>query len=220
MREIEAGGGKAVALPCDVTRQEDVARTVDAVRLRWGEISVLVNDAGVTGPLGPIGVVDPHAWWAAQAVHVLGSLLFMTEIVPRMAAGGGGRIINVCSVAGVIIANNFSSYAVAKSTLIRLSEHVAAERREQNIRVFPIQPGTILTDMARDTLMMPEAAGWAAPLVGMLQQITPEQSDLALKKLQDFVSDLARGRFDALSGRYLDVDQDPAAQLAATHAGK
>ena len=180
---------------------------MDGVRQELGEISVLINNAGVAGPLGPVGVVDPHAWWAAQAAHVLGSLMFMTEIVPRMAAGGGGRIINICSVAGVMIANNFSSYAVAKSTLIRLSEHVAAERRDQNLKVFPIHPGTILTAMARDTVALPEASKWAAPLVGMLQQITPEQSMRALAKLQDFVSDLARGHYDALSGRYLDVDQ-------------
>jgi len=208
VEEIHTAGGTALALACDVTRQQDVTRTVDGVRQELGEISVLVNNAGVSGPLGPVGVVDPHAWWAAQAVHVLGSLMFMTDIVPRMAASGGGRIINVCSVAGVIIANNFSAYAVAKSTLIRLSEHVAAERRDQNIQVFPIQPGTILTDLARDTVALPDAAKWVAPLVGMLQQITPLQSQQAMAKMQDFVSDLARGRFDALSGRFLDVDQD------------
>ncbi|HEY1899778.1 MAG TPA: SDR family oxidoreductase [Steroidobacteraceae bacterium] len=213
--EIEAAGGSALALTCDVTHQEEVTRAVDAVQRQWGDISVLINNAGVSGPLGPVGVVDPAAWWAAQAVHVLGSLLFMTAVLPRMAAAGGGRIINICSVAGVIVANNFSSYAVAKSTLIRLSEHVAAERRDQNIQVFPIQPGTIMTDMARDTLTMPDAAKWAAPLVRMLQQVTPEQSQRAELKMQNFLSDLARGRFDPLSGRYLDVDQDPAALLAA-----
>jgi NAD(P)-dependent dehydrogenase (short-subunit alcohol dehydrogenase family) len=174
---------------------------------------VLVNNAGVSGPMGPIGVVDPQAWWNAQAVHVLGSLLFMTHIVPQMVSRGGGCIINICSVAGEIIANNFSSYAVAKSTLIRLSEHVAAERRSQNIQVFPIHPGTILTDMARDTMAMPQAAQWVAPLVGMLQQITPEQSERAVVKLQNFVSDLAKGRFDRLSGRYLAVEQDHEAML-------
>lgn len=209
VHEIEAVGGTAFAVACDVTRQEDVTRTVEAVRQQWGDITVLVNNAGVSGPLGPVGVVDAQAWWAAQAVHVLGPLMFMTAIVPRMAAMGGGRIINVCSMAGVMVANNFSSYAVAKSTLIRLSEHVAAERRDQNIQVFPIQPGTILTDMARGTIALPDAARWAAPLVGMLQQITPAQSQQAMVRMQDFVSDLARGRFDALSGRYLDVDQDP-----------
>ncbi len=169
---------------------------------------MLVNNAGVSGPLGPVGVVDPNAWWAAQAVHVLGSLLFMTAVVPRMADRGGGRIINVCSVAGVIVANNFSSYAVAKSTLIRLSEHVAAERKDQNIKVFPIHPGTIITDMARNTVALPDAARWVAPLVGMLQEITPEQSRRSMARMQDFVSELARGRFDAQSGRYLDVDKE------------
>ncbi len=161
VRDIESTGGVGFALACDVTVQDDVIRTVDRVRRQLGEITVLVNNAGVTGPIGPVGVVDPQAWWAAQAVHVLGSLLFMTQIVPRMAANGGGRIINVCSIAGQMIASNFSSYAVAKSTLIRLSEHVAAERRDQNIQVFPIQPGTMLTDLARATLALPDAAnGW------------------------------------------------------------
>jgi NAD(P)-dependent dehydrogenase (short-subunit alcohol dehydrogenase family) len=208
VRDIQAAGGTALALACDVTRSEDVMRTVASVRQHWGEVTVLVNNAGVSGPIGPIGVVDPQAWWAAQTVHVLGALMFMTEIVPRMVANGGGRIINVCSVAGIIIANNFSSYAVAKSTLIRLSEHVAAERRDQNIKVFPIQPGTILTDMARDTLTLPDAAKWAAPLVGILKQVTPEMSDAAMLKMQDFVAALAAGRCDELSGRYLDVDKD------------
>ncbi len=208
VREIHAAGGVALALACDVTRREDVTRTIESARRELGEITVLVNNAGISGPLGPVGVVDPQAWWAAQAVHVLGSLMFMTDIVPRMADGGGGRIINVCSIAGIMIANNFSSYSVAKSTLIRLSEHVAAERRDQNIRVFPIQPGTILTDMARETVALPDATKWAAPLVKLLAQVTPEQSRAAMAKMQDFVSDLARGRYDALSGRYLDVDQD------------
>jgi NAD(P)-dependent dehydrogenase (short-subunit alcohol dehydrogenase family) len=208
VRDIRAAGGTGLALACDVTRHEDVTRTVASVRQQLGEITVLVNNAGVSGPIGPIGVVDPQAWWAAQAVHVLGSLMFMTEIVPRMAASGGGRIINICSVAGVMIANNFSSYAVAKSTLIRLSEHVAAERRDQNIQVFPIQPGTIMTDMARDTLTLPDAAKWAAPLVGLLKQVTPEKSAAAMARMQDFVSALALGRFDELSGHYLDVDKD------------
>jgi NAD(P)-dependent dehydrogenase (short-subunit alcohol dehydrogenase family) len=208
VRDIQAAGGTAVALACDVTRPEDVRGAVKRVRQQLGEVTVLVNNAGVSGPMGPIGVVDPQAWWAAQAVHVFGSLLFMTEIVPRMAASGGGRIINICSVAGVIIANNFSSYAVAKSTLIRLSEHVAAERRDQNVRVFPIQPGTILTDMARDTLTQPDALKWVAPLVGILKQVTPAKSDAALLRMQDFVSALALGRFDELSGHYLDVDKD------------
>jgi hypothetical protein len=83
--------------------------------------------------------------------------------------------------------------------------------------VFPIQPGTIITDMARDTLALPEAATWAAPLVGMLQQVTPEQSQRAMLKMQDFVSDLARGRFDAMSGRYLDVDRDFASTAGGSH---
>jgi len=213
VQEIASAGGRALALRCDVRKDEDVARTVTEVRRRFGPITLLVNNAGVAGPMGPVGTVDPAAWWDAQVVHLRGALLFMSAVVPDMASHGGGRIVNVCSQAGTFVAPNYSSYAVAKCSLIRLSEHVAAERRQQNIQVFPIQPGTIITDMARDALASPEARQWAQPLMALLEKLTSEDSDRAMNKLQNFVSQLARGHWDALSGQYLDVEQDLTALL-------
>lgn len=205
---IARAGGTAHAVQCDVTRAEDVARTAQEARSRFGPVTLLVNNAGVAGPIGPIGAVDPGAWWETQRVHVMGALLFMTHVIPQMEEAGGGRIVNICSQAGTFVAANYSSYAVAKCALIRLSEHVDAERRAQHIRVFPIQPGTILTDIATDTIASEEAKRYAAPLIALLETITPEDSARSLARLQDLVSDIARGRWDPLSGRYLDVDWD------------
>lgn len=212
-REIVAAGGSALAVACDVTQQDDVRRAVAAVTDRFGPISLLVNNAGVGGPIGPIGEIDAQAWWQAQTVHVFGAMLCMSEVIPNMLAAGGGRILNICSQAGTFVAPFSSAYSVAKATLIRLTEHVDAERREQGIRAFPIQPGTIITDLARETLAAPAARKWAAPLIALLESITPEDSARAMARLQDFVADLARGRWDALSGRFLDVGWDLEAML-------
>ena len=90
----------------------------------------------------------------------------------------------------------------------RLTEHVDAEWRHAGIRAFPIQPGTITTQMARETLADPAAEKWAAPLVGLLRSVTQADSDQAEALLQQRVAEMASGRWDALAGRYLDVAWD------------
>lgn len=208
VQEIVGAGGAAFAVACDVTRHEDVKHAVEKTRRVFGPVTLLVNNAGVAGPSGPIGTVDPHAWWETQTVHVFGALLFMSEVIPQMVEKGGGRIINVCSQAGTFVTPNYSSYSLAKCSLIRLTEHVDAERRDQNIKAFPIQPGTIITDLAKSALASENARKWMAPLVELLESVSPEDSARSMAKMQDFVSDLARGRWDNLSGRYLDIDWD------------
>jgi NAD(P)-dependent dehydrogenase (short-subunit alcohol dehydrogenase family) len=205
---IEAGGGIARGVGCDVTDPAQVERTVAEARSHFGPVTLLVNNAGVAGPMGPIGEVDPSEWWATATVHVRGALLFMTHVIPQKVEAGGGRIINIASQAGTFVAPFASAYAVAKAALIRLTEHVAAERAGENISAFPIQPGTILTDISAETLQSEDARRYAGPLIALLESVTATDSARAMAKLQDFVSDLARGRWDALSGRYLDVDWD------------
>ena len=206
--EIQAAGGTALAAPCDVTAQADVARTVALASEHFGPVTLLINNAGSSGALGPIGIVDPLAWWNTQSVHVLGALLCMSAVIPGMTGAGGGRIISVASQAGTFVAPNSSAYCVAKCTLIRLTEHVDAEWRHAGIRAFPIQPGTITTQMARETLADPAAEKWAAPLVGLLRSVTQADSDQAEALLQQRVAEMASGRWDALAGRYLDVAWD------------
>ena len=73
--EIKAAGGKALAVPGDVTHRKDVERVVAAVHRHFGATTLLVNNAGLASPFGPIGTIDPDEWWASQAVHVFGPFL-------------------------------------------------------------------------------------------------------------------------------------------------
>ena len=212
---IEAAGGRAIAIRCDVTDRAGVEAAFARTREQLGAPTLLVNNAGVQGPLGPVGDVDPADWWAAQQVHMLGALHCITAALPAMLATGRGRVITIASQAGTFVAPNASAYAIAKAALIRLTEHVDAERRAAGIRAFAIQPGTILTDMSAQTLSSPDARNHAAPLVALLESVTPEASEAAMRKLQALTVDLASGRFDALAGRYLDVDWDLPALLTA-----
>ena len=212
--DLQMRVGRAIAVTCDVTDTASVEAAFSRAEEALGPISILVNNAGVQGPIGPIGHIDVAEWWSAQTVHLLGALLCTTRALTRMEAANHGRIINIASQAGTFVAPNASAYAVAKASLIRLTEHIDAEQAGSAIRAFAIQPGTILTDMSSQTLASPTAREHAAPLVALLESITPQDSATARKKLQALAVDLASGRFDALSGRYLDVDWDLPAMLA------
>jgi NAD(P)-dependent dehydrogenase (short-subunit alcohol dehydrogenase family) len=207
--EIKAAGGRAFAVPGDVTHRKDVERVVTAAHRHFGPTTVLINNAGLASPFGPIGTIDPDEWWAAQAVHVLGPFLYTSSVLPDMIAKRAGRIINVASLGGTRVEPNLSAYCVGKATQIRLTEQVAVEVKQYGISTFAIEPGTVYTDMAEATISDPVAQRYLPGMIAVLKQIK-EQNDPAagLARCAQRCLDLASGRYDALSGRYLTPEDD------------
>ena len=217
--EIEAAGGRAIAVTADVLDREGVERAVQATEAALGPVSLLVNNAGLDKPFGPIGHVDPDEWWATHAVHVRGPLLFMSAVLPGMRARGKGHIVNIASLGGRVVEPNMSAYAVGKATEIRLTEHVAAENRDNGVAVFAIEPGTVITSMGAATLVNPEARKWLPRGIEFLTAVQEAQRDpkvreAVFRRCTDMVTGLLSGRYDALSGRYLEPQDDFDALLA------
>ncbi|MGH8247612.1 MAG: SDR family NAD(P)-dependent oxidoreductase, partial [Gammaproteobacteria bacterium] len=115
VRHIETGGGRGFAIAGDVTQRRDVAFIVAAAEKHFGPVTLLVNNAGVPDPFGPVSDIDPDQWWAAQAVHVYGPLLFMRAVLPGMKQRRAGRIINVSAYGGTVVAPCLSAYCVGKA---------------------------------------------------------------------------------------------------------
>jgi len=205
---IEDAGGRAMAAAGDVTSKADVAGVVEAVVKKLGPVNILVNNAGQAGPFGPIWHVDPEQWWQAQALHVLAVYLTTHVTVPVMLEHGGGRIINIASRGGIEVTPYLSAYCVGKASQIRLTEHIDAEGRDQGVRAFAIEPGTVYTDMARRTIDDPEAQRWVPWMPEALKEIGKEDAAAGFARCNRMVTALASGRYDALAGRYLDVHQD------------
>jgi NAD(P)-dependent dehydrogenase (short-subunit alcohol dehydrogenase family) len=205
---ISERGGTALAIAADVTDARAVATALSAASTRFGALRILVNNAGTPGPYGPIGLADPRTWWASQQLHQYAPLLTMSAVIPGMRQAGGGRIINIVSSAGTVPIPHLSAYAVGKCAAIRLTEIVDLEQRDNGIRAFALQPGTIVTDMARSTMASPEAIRWIPDGVAMLKGRSPEASAADLARCCAVVAALAAGRYDVLAGRYLDVDWD------------
>lgn len=209
---IRGAGGEAHAVTAHVASAEDVDAAVRSATARFGPPAILVNNAGIPGPYGPIGTIDPLEWWGTQAVNVLGPVLFMHAVIPAMRERGVGRVINVVSSAALQPVPHLSAYAVSKCTLVRVTETVDIEERGRGIRAFALHPGTITTDMAHGTMDSPEAQRWVPEGVAMLRNRTDEESARDLARCCDVVVALAAGRLDPLGGRYLDLWWDLAAE--------
>ena len=190
-REIEAVaeeiGGRA--LVGDVSKRADVERWADEA----GDVDLLVNNAGISGPEGAFPDVD--AWWRTFEVNVLGVYLCCHAVGRRLVERGGGRIVNVASGSAYLPAggNGSTAYGASKAAVHRFSELLAAQLAPQNVFVFSISPGLVRTSM---TDRWGDDMPWTPP------ECAPE-----------LVRALASGEFDALAGRYLHAEHDPPNEL-------
>ena len=196
----KSGAGQAFSV--DVTDASGVRRTMAKVEATLGPIDVLVNNAGQLGRIGPLVDSDPAEWWRVLDVNLRGPMLCTRAVLPGMMARGRGRIVNIAS--GVMPHPYLSAYATSKTALVRFSEILAAETRARGVHVFAIGPGTTRTAMSEHSLTSEEGRRWI-PWFG---EIFTRKLDVPMERPVRLVLDLASGRADALSGRYVTVFDD------------
>jgi NAD(P)-dependent dehydrogenase (short-subunit alcohol dehydrogenase family) len=144
---IEAEGGEAFVVRCDVSRLEDCEAAVAATVARWGRLDVLVNNVGVIGPAGTAVDVDPQAWEAGLRVNLSAMVWMARFAIPRMREQGGGAIVNLSSVAGLQGGYPSLLYPTTKGAVVALTQAMAAQHGPEGIRVNCIAPGMVYTPM-------------------------------------------------------------------------
>lgn len=217
VERVTQAGGTAMAVAGDVTVRDDVERAIAEAERRLGPLSVLVNNAGITGPFAPIWEADPNEWWRTQEVHLHGAFLCTRTVLPGMIARGGGRIITIASRAAEQARPNISAYGIAKAAQLRFTETLAAEVAQYGIRAFVLHPGMVDTQFADEPLSRADAQKWVPEFVQRLRELKRNPaSGNPLSQVTGLCVFLASGRGDALTGRYLSVDDD--ADEIARHA--
>ena len=199
--------------PTSRTRHE-LAAAVTELQRQLGPIDLLVNNAGILGPIGPLWEIDPIEWWTTMDVNVRGIVLCAQLVLPGMVAARRGRIINLTSQAGVHRWPLVSAYSVSKAAVVKLTENLALETRRYGISVFSVHPGLlpigISETVAAHTPTTPHEdhiRRWALNELAAGRGADPDHAvELLLR--------LARGDADSLSGRHLSVHDDLDAVLA------
>ncbi|MCX7302386.1 MAG: SDR family NAD(P)-dependent oxidoreductase [Rhodobacterales bacterium] len=150
MRELATGiGPRAVAIPCDVTDFLQVQTAVDATLRHFGRIDVMVNNAGVMGPMEPMATADPSDWDQTIDINLKGVFYCIRAVLPPMLGRGGGTIISVSSGAAFRPTFGWSAYCASKAGAAMLTQNLHLEYAAQGIRCFGLSPGTVATDMQR-----------------------------------------------------------------------
>jgi NAD(P)-dependent dehydrogenase (short-subunit alcohol dehydrogenase family) len=209
VRAITVAGGRAIGAAGDVTVAADVARAVETAEQNFGTVSILVSNAGITGPYAPIWDADPEEWWRTQDVHVHGAFLCTRAVYAGMVNRGGGRIIVISSRAAERGGANLSGYQIAKAGQLRFVESLALEGADAGIRAFAVHPGMVDTAFADAPLQRADAQKYVPAFVARIKEIKKDPSlGTPISLVADLCVFLGSGRGDALSGRYFRVEDN------------
>ena len=200
-RDVTAAGGRVLVQRAEVTDPADVDDCVGAVLEAFGRVDVLVNCAGVIETETPLWEADVEQWWRTVTVNVRGPFLMSRAVVPHMIAGGGGRVVNLASGAGIRERGDLTAYCASKSALTRLTGGLHEAGWEHGIRAFDLSPGVVRTQMTESMRAHVGRTEWTAP-----------------ERVTDLLLALCSGELDAWSGRYVRAGADTPASLRAQAA--
>jgi NAD(P)-dependent dehydrogenase (short-subunit alcohol dehydrogenase family) len=215
VRLVRAVGGTAVAACADITDATAIADALGALGRQLGPADLLINNAGVCGPVGDVWDVDAEDWWRAIEVNLRGVFLCSRLVLPGMTVRGRGRIVNITSEAGVFRWPQVSAYSVAKAAVIKFTENLAAEARRSGVQAFSVHPGITPIGLSERAL-----AGLAPPGSAEARMHAWVRAELRAGHgaepalVARLVSRLAAGQADQLSGCHLSVHDDLDAILA------
>ncbi len=206
---IEAAGGVAAAATADVTDGDALSSALDELRRQLGPVDLLVNNAGICGPVGDAWDVDPDAWWRTIDVNLRSVFLCSRLVLPDMVARRSGRIVNMTSRAGVYRWPQVSAYSVSKAAVVKFTENLALETRRAGVSVFSVHPGITPIGLSEAALANSAPPGSReAKVHAWIRQELEDGRGADPSWAAELVLRLAAGHADELSGRHLCVDDD------------
>lgn len=153
--ELTESGAEAVAVPTDVTDGDAVQRLIEQALTAYQRVDILVNNAGI-GYFGPVVDFAPDDWDTVLNSNLKAVYLCSKYALPSMLAQGSGQIINVLSIAAKVAFEASAAYCAAKAGALALTKVLAAEVRQQNIRVTAVLPGSVHTPFWDDIPVHPD----------------------------------------------------------------
>ncbi|GAB2939858.1 SDR family oxidoreductase [Streptomyces heilongjiangensis] len=211
------GPPEVVTAVADVTNDAELAAAVKLATERLGGIDVLVNNAGVSGPVGPAWENGPAEWRHTLEVNLEGPLAACRAVLPGMIERGHGRVVTVSSHAGHTRWPYVSAYSVSKAAVNKLTENLAIELLPHGITAFSYHPGMVNVGLGAPAGEDQDGDDpWRRRLSSWLDAQREAGRFAPLDAAVGNLLRLVRGDADPLTGRYLTYEDDIEALAAAT----
>jgi NAD(P)-dependent dehydrogenase (short-subunit alcohol dehydrogenase family) len=185
---------------------------VEAARRALGTIEILVNNAGIIGPMGTLDETDAAEWAHAMQINLLAPIALMRAVLPGMRAQRRGKIINMSGGGATSPRPHFTAYASAKTALVRVTETVAEEVRGLGIDINAVAPGAMNTRLLDQVLAAGPARVGDREYRRAVEQ--RENGGSPLARAADLIAWLASPESDGITGRVLSAVWDPWERLA------
>ncbi len=207
-----AGPGQVVAAePADVSKAADAAHLVNTALETLPQVQILVNNAGVYGPLGRIEEVNWQEWTRALEINLLGSILMCRAILPHFKSQKYGKIIQLSGGGATNPLPRISAYAASKAAVVRFAETLAEEAREDHIDVNSVAPGALNTRLLDEVLAAgPEKVG---PVFYARSVKQKETGGAPMEKGADLAVFLGSADSDGITGKLISSLWDPWAEF-------
>jgi NAD(P)-dependent dehydrogenase (short-subunit alcohol dehydrogenase family) len=215
-REVAAlasDGQQVLAEPADVSNEDHVKAVAAASLAAFPQLHILVNNAGVYGPLGPSDTIDWREWVRAIEINLFGSILMCRALLPHFKAHRYGKIVQLSGGGATNPLPCISAYAASKAAIVRFAETLAEEVREDRIDVNAIAPGALNTRLLDEVLAGgPERVGQAFYERSLKQK---EQGGAPLDRGASLAVFLGSAASDGITAKLLSALWDPWEALPA-----
>jgi NAD(P)-dependent dehydrogenase (short-subunit alcohol dehydrogenase family) len=202
--ELRLDGAHVEGIAADVREPAAVAELASVVHERLGPVSVLVNAAGVFGPIAMFHEADPQAWIDTLRVNTIAAYLTCHAFLPDMLALGWGRIINVTSAASLHQPGPLTSaYATSKVALNQFTRHLASEVEGTGVSASVFHPGDVRTEMWADIRDRVQALGPEGEAYRQWATWVDETGGDPAEKAGELVLDVVDAEASAVNGRFL-----------------
>ena len=200
-------GNKIIAIPTDISSPQQIDHLIKMAEMELGGIDVLVANAAIYGPKGPLETLDWQAWSDVIDINLKGTVLQCKAVIPLFKKQKKGKIIIISGGGATKPMPNFSAYAASKAGIVRFSETLANELREFNIDVMAISPGALNTGFLDEVLNAgPENVGHNFYQVSIEQAKTGGSSPELAADLSVY---LASDAADGITGKLISAVWDP-----------
>lgn len=199
----------AIAIPTDISDEDQVNRLIEKTLEAYGTVDILVNNAGSRGPIGPIHSTSLSDWEEALKVNLTSAFLCSKAVLPTLMAKREGKIINVATT--LTLRPNLTPYMVAKAGLIHFTKQLSRELKEYNIQVNAIHPGVMDTRMQEEI----RKAGTQAIGTDMFERLKEEGLLKSPDEPAKLILFLASKAADGINGEYLSFDDKEVKSLFA-----